>query len=297
MRLRKYLNNQNWNIGFAYITPEELIRYKKLPEIQWMKHPYNDRFFADPFILNVDTNYICVLTEELIFEKKGTLVWLKIDRNSFKLKERKMLLKLDTHLSYPQIIRHRDSIYIIPENSESGNLTAYRLNENTISLTPIGVISEEPLTDATILTLDDGVYMLATSLPDSQENTYLYKYNPSVKAFYKVNPTPVITGSAISRMGGAFFMVNNKIYRPAQDCESGYGRALTICQIDRINPTYAEHSLFRIEPQSWRYNLGLHTLNFDAASEIAVVDSYGYLYPVMGRIAMAMHKIKHMILG
>jgi len=297
MGIRKYLNNQNWNIGFAQVTPEELIRSKKISDVKWMKHPYKDRFFADPFILSVDNDYIIVLVEELIFGEKGTLVWLKIDRKTLKLQDRKLLLQLDTHLSYPQIVRKDDSLFIIPENSESGKLTVYSFDEKNISLNQVGVISDEPLTDATLLSTEDGIYMMATKLPNSQGDAYLYKYNSSEMKFCKISTSPVIEDRALARMGGAFFKIDGNVFRPAQDCEHGYGKALTICQVDSFEPIYQEHKIFRIEPCTWKYNLGLHTLNFDKDSGLAVIDSYGYLYPILGRVLMALHQIKRCING
>ncbi len=295
MNIRKYLNNQNWNIGFTETTPSQLIQSKRLSGVKWMKHPYKDRFFADPFILKVDDNYIYVLAEELIFGKKGTIVLLKVKRGTYNLIERKTILKLETHLSYPHIVKCGESIYVIPENSESGKLSAYQFDSDMEALNPVGVIADEPLIDATLLGYRDVHYLIATKLPDSLKDAYLYKYDSSDKKFKKNNSDPVIIGLSSSRMGGAFFVVDDNIYRPAQDCEHGYGKALTIFQVDSFEPTYKEHKLFRLEPCSWKYNLGLHTLNFDRASGLAVIDSYGYLYPVLGRVFMTLYRIKHHI--
>ena len=44
--VRPYLNNQNWNIGFAETTPQELVENQKIGKVTWLKHPYKDRFFA-----------------------------------------------------------------------------------------------------------------------------------------------------------------------------------------------------------------------------------------------------------
>lgn len=297
MNIRKYLNNQNWNIGFSRVTPEILIKNKRLPKIHWMKHSYKDRFFADPFILDSDSDFIYLLAEELIFWEKGTIVWLKVSKTTFKLIDRQVILKSDTHLSYPHIVNYENKTFIIPENSESGKLTIYEFDNATKSLTPITPIADEPLTDATLLTYNGKHYLLATELPSSQKDAYLYEYDASSKKFRKVQPSPIIVGDTASRMGGAFFEANGKTYRPAQDCSNGYGKALTILQVDAVEPSYAEHPIFRIEPQSWRYHLGLHTLNFDQKSGFAVVDSYGYQYPIIGRILMNIRKLKYLFNG
>lgn len=114
INIRKYLNNQNWNIGFTEITPDKLIQSGKLPKIHWLKHQYKDRFFADPFILKADESIVEVLVEEYEFKanSKGIIVKLVVDRNSARLINRIELLKLDTHLSYPFIERGEGYIYI-----------------------------------------------------------------------------------------------------------------------------------------------------------------------------------------
>lgn len=45
---------------------------------------------------------------------------------------------------------------------------------------------------------------------------------------------------------------------------------------------YCESFDFRICPLSYRYNLGIHTINFYHNDEFAVIDVYGYFYPVLG---------------
>ena len=66
--LNNIKNGSCWNIGFCEYTPEMLIKNRALPTIQWMKHPYKDRFFADPFILKVTDMEIVVLAEEYVFD-------------------------------------------------------------------------------------------------------------------------------------------------------------------------------------------------------------------------------------
>lgn len=65
-RIITLLESSCWNIGFATISAEQLLRNPHLlsHRIQWLKHPYKDRFFADPFFLNVDNNCIEVMVEE-----------------------------------------------------------------------------------------------------------------------------------------------------------------------------------------------------------------------------------------
>ena len=294
INIRKYLNNQNWNIGFTEISPDKLIQSGKLPKIHWLKHEYKDRFFADPFILNADENIVEVLAEEYEFKanSKGIIVKLIVDRNSAKLINRIELLKLDTHLSYPFIERSNGNVYIYPENSEDGKLIRYIYDGENCKLILDSVVANYPLTDATIIENKGKRYLYSTIAPESLENAYLFLSNSPKGKFELYNKEPIVKGLYSSRMGGSFFETNGKIYRPAQDCTNGYGKALTIYEVESFIPIYTEKPLFRLEPSSWRYNLGLHTLNFHRDSGLAVIDSYGYLYPICGRLLMALYKLK-----
>ena len=97
----KFFYNQNWNIGFCEIAAKALVREKKLPKIQWMKHPYHDRWFADPYILSVDEDEIVVFVEECSIDNpKGVICELVLDRVTKRLKERYLLLEISKELWY-----------------------------------------------------------------------------------------------------------------------------------------------------------------------------------------------------
>ena len=86
--------SQNWNICFCTLSEEELIANKGIDGVQWLKHPYKDRWFADPFIFSVTEKEIIVFVEELMIEKpKGYLVELIVNRQTKKLINRHVLLE------------------------------------------------------------------------------------------------------------------------------------------------------------------------------------------------------------
>lgn len=62
-----------------------------------------------------------------------------------------------------------------------------------------------------------------------------------------------------------------------------YRSGISIQKIEMISENnYKEHTLFQIHPSSFKYNLGIHTINFFENG--CVIDGYGYLYPIRGRI-------------
>lgn len=281
--LQKVRYAENWNIGFCEQTPTELLLKQGLNKIEWLKHSYKDRWFADPFIYKVTDTEIVVFIEECPIENsKGILCELVVDRKSKVLKERYVLLELDTHLSYPCIIKHEGKTYVYPENGASGQLNLYEYDENHHRLiNPITII-EEALVDATIWKQDKVYYMLATKAPNVQEKAYLYKSTSLFGKFVQVGELPIQSNRKYSRQGGNWFEVNNKLYRPAQDCVVRYGSALSIMKVDKQMETYKEYLQFQLQPNTKKYQLGLHTLNFHEG--ICVIDAYGYLYPWLGRV-------------
>ena len=54
----KLIYSQFWNIGFTPDKPETVIQNKGVSKINWMKHPYKDRWFADPFVVKEDE--VCI---------------------------------------------------------------------------------------------------------------------------------------------------------------------------------------------------------------------------------------------
>lgn len=279
--LKNLQNGSNWNIGFCDMTPEELVAEKKLKPIQWMKHPYKDRFFADPFIYKVTEQEIIVFVEEYVFDNPpGLIVELVIDRQSKQLKKRYELLRLPTHLSYPAIIREGGETYVYPENGNSGELNIYRYDEVQHKLVEPVCILNEAVADSTMRRLTNGQFLLvATKYPDNQENAYAYESSSIKGPFEPIGSEPFQTSRACSRPAGDFFEAFGQLYRPAQNCVGNYGASTNMLEFDASS--CREGAIFELIPQGRRYPLGLHTINFYEG--LCVVDGLGYLYPTLGK--------------
>lgn len=276
--------NQNWNIGFTDDTVDSLFKNKALARIQWMKHNYRDRIFADPFVLKTNAEKIFLLAEEMKFsENKGKIVKLEVDKRTKKLRRRTIFLELDSHLSYPAIIRGDKRTFIYPENSKGGCLKLYVYESESDTISYYRSIIEEPLNDATITYLHGKYWLIATKKPFSQEKAFLYTSNSFDGIYRRSANNPIIINRKSARPAGNFITYGNKLFRPAQDCSKRYGSGICIQEIEKMDETdYKEKTVIELKPQSFKYNLGLHTINFFNGG--CVVDGYGYLYPIAGRI-------------
>lgn len=278
---QRLICNQNWNIGFCELTPDEFILSGKLGRVVWMKNPYKDRWFADPFLLNVTEDTITVLVEErMVIADRGYLSELSIDRKTYEIKEQYVILETDSHLSYPAIIRKDGHIYIYPENALGGPLKMYEYDSINHQLVNPKVILDERVADSTILEKDGKYYLIAVKYPESLEKAYLYESDKMDGSYEQIGDGPVQLSRSCSRPGGNWFYVNKSLYRPAQDCSVNYGGALKVMRVESLHP-FQEQEVLTVHPLNFKYNLGVHTINF--LNGVAVIDSYGYLYPLFGR--------------
>ena len=161
------LTINEWQIGFPQTTRENIAmggRYK----IALLKGVPNGRWFADPFILDVTPTHIILLVEEFVnATAKGRIARLTISRNDYTLQRNDTLLDLDTHLSFPTIVRQGGAVYVIPENSAGGKLNAYIYDEAAAKLVPYTTLCPKPLIDALHHDIDGNEYIFATQGPDA----------------------------------------------------------------------------------------------------------------------------------
>lgn len=288
--------DSNWNVGFCEVSKRELLSKGLLGRVKWLRHPYKDRWFADPFILSYDDSEIVVLVEECpIVNPKGIICELVIDRKTMCLKERFVILEKDTHLSYPAIIRHEGKVYVYPENGASGLLNIYEYDKANHRLQNPVCILDKAVADSTIY--EDGTgnyYLIATRFPNTQEAVFLYKSDSFIGPFAPVDTTPFETDRSCSRPAGNFFEIDGVLYRPAQNCVVRYGAGISIMKCELDGCEIKEEKVMDLTPQSWKYGMGVHTINF--MDGLCVVDGVGYLYPYTGCMIEGMRKIRRKLI-
>lgn len=297
-----------YNIGIVECSPDFVFSNRKLTNIRWMKHNYRDRFFADPFILDVTEDEYYILVEECLFANmhSGMISELRVSRKTMELIEKKEVLRLDTHLSYPAILRNNGKIYVYPENGASGKLYMYEFDKSIHKLIKPKLILDESVADATIFKQGEKWFLIATKTPDTRKNAYIYSSTTFDGIYSPVSDKPFATSLESSRSGGDLINMNGVIYRPAQDCSERYGGALSIMKfsLKQSSTEEIEECLaFKIKPLSWRYNLGIHTINF--YKNVCVIDSNGYLHPFVGRlynmsignVYRILHWVHHLLLN
>lgn len=281
MRIKELRHNM-WNIGFIEEGLKDTL-FNNKPKIHWVKKRFNDRWFADPFILDVTSDEIIILAEEYCYEiKRGRIARIVIDRKTYEEKNFEIVLDLPTHLSFPFIFRKNGSIYIMPENSASGCSNIYRYDDSERKTTFIKRSFNDPFTDATIFKIQQDFFLWTTMLPDP---------NGMILSVYKFDTQKMEVGEKVvtidflqctARNAGEVFELEGELYRPAQDCTKCYGNGIVLQKVTRYGEKWSFEDINSFYPNTFKYNQGLHTFNH--YNGLIVIDARGYRNPILARI-------------
>lgn len=268
----KSISNECWNIGFIQNSFDEILEGEKII-VRWVKHNNRNSWFADPFILDVTDDTICVLVEEFYKPiQKGRISKLTIDKHSYSLIDKVVVLELDTHLSFPAIERREDGICIYPENGEAKGLWLYKYWPDENRIEKMEQLSAEPLADSIRVEIGNENWMFCTKQPDPNGNELcVYQWN---KESQKYLLKDIISfNEKIARMAGDIIEYKGKLYRPAQECNVQYGHAIVLQEMmseDKFSFKEVRR-LYSVHP---KLNVGMHTFNMFKG--VIVTDALGF---------------------
>ena len=275
MGLKQKLMHYTWDLAYGAFNDSMLENGLKGVKLNYVKNPFSNKWFADPFILEEDSTSIQFLVEEFDYSVgRGRIARLLVDKGNNEIKECSVILDLPTHLSFPVIYRKDDEIYVHPENSASGASYMYRYDRKMDKLVEPRLIIKQPIADAIIRQVDNCYIMYATRNPNANGCELIEYRSSSLFGPYTEYP-PLHFELNTARMAGMFI----GDIRPAQDCFRDYGKAVVL-----YNDKEAQ---CRIEPANWRY-AGIHT--FNTLNHTFVIDIKKYDYPLFYKIIRKIRK-------
>ncbi len=278
MKLSNYISNYiketKYNIGFVEDDLSAIMEGKSI-KINWLKHNYKDRWFADPFIMDITDNEIIVLVEEWYDPiQRGRISKLTINKTTYQLQDLKVMIDSGSHLSFPAIERKADGLYIHPENSEHNCLEEYKYNSTKDIFEKIPLpLSTLPLTDSICNDFFGEHLMFSTKLPDANgKELGIYYWNKDkhqyvIKEYYYFEEN-------LARMAGNFYEYKGNMYRPAQVCIKSYGDAVSIQKVTHNNGRWNFKEVRRLYSPHPDLDIGFHTFNI--YKDTIVVDALGY---------------------
>lgn len=275
----------HWRTGWRVLRGPDLIDLGRHPEGGWQILPDDGRrFYADPFPLAADgTTHVFV--EEFPHATGKAIISAVRFGPDGPVGAPIPVLEEPYHLSYPFVFARAGAVWMVPESSAAGTVDLYRATRY-----PGGWVKEATLlsgvvaSDATLLE-QDGRWWLFATVRDAPpgapagsgcHHDALYLWSaPDFRGPYVPHPAnPVLVDPSFARPAGRIVARGGRLIRPVQDCAHGYGRALSLARIDRLDQDgFAQTVLGRIEPGPAWPGSCLHTLN--AGGGIECIDGSG----------------------
>lgn len=236
--------------------------------------PPKDRFWADPFPFKKDDRYFVFIEEYINKERKGRIGVMEMDQDG-SLGEPRVVLERDYHLSHPFVIEWQDTYYMIPESSQNRTIELFKCLEfpDTWEFEKV-LVDDVNAVDATLAEVDGTWWMFVNIAVDgaaTEDELHLYFSDTPLGPWTPHKRNPVKSDVRSARPAGNIFRWNGDLYRPAQDCSKGYGYAISINKITRLDPCeFRETEVSKILP-NWAENL-VSTHTFSACEGLTVVD-------------------------
>ncbi len=291
MGFREKMSLEIYNVGIVKKPIGKILRSGiAAGEITWMRHPYRDRFFADPFLWYQDDSFYYILAEEYIFwERKGKISCLKVQKSDFSLADKEVVIEEPVHLSFPFCEEGGDTV--IPESVRMEGLYAYRLDMETHKIKSREKLSDIPMIDTVRFKCSTGDWFFTCTRENPYTDLYLYRYEDGVMK--EPLPNPVKKSIRASRSAGRIFRYGKEFYRPTQVSEGKYGHETALNRILQLND--AGYDTLETAVLSSRcnppFNQALHT--FNGYKDFSIVDGeYDALRPA-SKIIYRIRRIFH----
>lgn len=275
-RLKKLTAHEgHWRIGWRRSGDGEgLYDTLKMPAATawtWLGDD-RQRYFTDPFIFDCEATTYVFCEEFPYATRSGIISVFTLDEQGRPSKPRPVL-DIGTHLSYPYVFRHDGHIWMMPENSAKGTLDLYRAERFPDHwVFDRTLIAGRQLSDATPFHMNGHWWMTAADhrFNDSAWDTLaLFESSSILGPWQSCDEASFTIDASCARPGGAVIRHNGALWRPAQDCRSGYGSGLTLCRIDDVSPAQMQQTIMaHLAPPSGAAFTAVHTLNLGAMFEI-----------------------------
>ncbi|SHJ12604.1 hypothetical protein SAMN05444280_11194 [Tangfeifania diversioriginum] len=272
---------KKWTIGIFRDNIDNIIKNKSFdPDIYWLNLKSLAKFDADPFFLESNDGSISVIFEEYLYKNNyGNISMMSLDHD-FKEINRKTVLDIKSHLSYPFVYKENNKVYVFPESKQSGSLSCYEYVSEKKSLVFIKIMLDLPLLDSTIIKHNGKYYIFGTTSKNDNEYYLHLFFSDSLLGTYIAHPNnPVKEGLNGTRSAGNFIRVDGVLYRPAQNCEEQYGKSITIQKVTELSETkFVEETYMDICINKIK-NKNIHTIHtINIMDNIIAVDGMHWTF-------------------
>lgn len=263
----------HWYVGWRRTHGEGVADTLSIPPGGWQKLSDDGRrYYADPFAIHRDGRDWLFVEEYPYQTQKGIVSAVEVGPQG-PIGTPRPVLELGHHVSYPFVFERDGSTWMIPESSASKRVELYKCVEFPHRWDLAAVLLDgQEVSDATIVDHQGRLWMFGTlsgAWQSSWDTLQIWTAERLFGPWIPLGSKPVLVDSKGARPAGAFFHRNDELWRPAQDCSTGYGRGLVLARVDQLNLSgFAQTITTTLRPNAAWPGLGIHTVNTAASLEV-----------------------------
>jgi hypothetical protein len=258
--------HRQWQIAHAEHLNFEIEKAKtEIKLLETLPIPRGVGFIADPFVLP-NGEVICEATTKN--SQRGFLMTIDNAENS--RIETSILGK--NHLSFPFVVKHADQLLVMPEMAANGSQVICELNQafEITKVHSLQGLENERLIDPVLFFKDSKWWLFAGKSGNEADHLFLWSSENIYGPYVAHRMNPIVVDPSRARNAGAFFNINNEIFRLGQDNRRDYGDGITVCRVTQLNDmAYDESPVTRLMIAGHK---GPHTLSTNGSK--TYVDYY-----------------------
>lgn len=232
-------NSPHWRVGWRKLDGPDLFDLGAHPRSGWTDLPDDgQRFYADPFPF-VHQGKLTLFVEDFIHKLGKGIISAVEFVDGRPAGTPVPVLEHNCHLSYPFIFEEEGQIWMVPETSANGTIELFRATAY-----PGGWVKEADLatgltcSDATLIRQGELWWMFATVRDGGgafSDALHLWSA-PDFRGPWTAHAgNPVMIDIATARPAGRMIVRDGRLLRPVQDCRRGYGAALAIARVTKLD--------------------------------------------------------------
>lgn len=254
---------EHWRIGLRRVGEDASTMLPDNP----------DRFRADPFLV-ADGDRLWLFAEDYPYARgKGVITCQRVDPRDDAHSESapagdevpRVVLEEPGHLSYPLVLRHAGSLYMLPENAAASRLVLYHADPFPTRWVASTRILTGRFADATPVFHGERWWLFATAFDDggsSWDQLHLFHAPDLQGPWVPHDANPVLIDAACARPAGHMWHENGALIRPVQDCRRGYGGGVALYRVDRLDTRgFCQTRVGQVRLPAVAGVVGLHTIN------------------------------------
>jgi hypothetical protein len=260
---KRLFRHSQWNIGVLDASVSELLAggIGDCP-IHWAHLNRRTSFLADPFAVQRGAD-LDILCEEFDYRaSKGRIAALRYADGRFSSPEH--AIERSEHMSYPFLVEDSGDVYCIPETAEANEVALYRALELPRKWTKVATLLPEfPGVDTTVFRHEGRWWLTCTRRGPTEDKELWAWHAPELAGPWTEHVlNPIKSDVRSARPGGAPFVHEGVLHRPAQDCSVTYGGRISVQRVLQLTPTEFEEERAAIVelPASCPFPTGPHTL-------------------------------------